>query len=389
MSTTDSVSEELLEQDGLMKTTFNPHLDRMMMTMDEEHDEFDPNEHWVSCWGRFCYEINPCQNWFLVEDPPFTDRTLDIPASFAPSGSIPVLSKSTSVLSSFGILAWSVVVEDHKGYFFAYFSSWSLIFAIIYHLFSLHNSMKGVPQPFSRARGAVRLCWFFFVVAAHAGLLDVILYWTVEFKRSDDEDDYDGKFDFRLFMLHGGIAMGVILDGFSVNVIPLRWMHFWGCCFTVTILYAAWTVIHAFFLWTGNPNEPNRNTIYEEIDWRNDWQMTLLRVCVTVFVVSPLVFAILWLMSLYKWCFCVCRNKEERRFERRRYLQQTNNLSRYKDIARQQLHQDGFDTADSHRSTHTMPDERDDVHRSFDSPTGMSDTDVESLTTPRLKEHSF
>ena len=197
--------------DGLYK--FDHQLDALMISMDKEPMEgFDPNQHWTSCWGRFLYELNPCQNWYLVQDPPFTNRTLDIAASFAPRGLLPMMSKSTSICTVVAILVWSMITEDHRAFFFAYLSTWNLVFSLIYFYCSLHNSFHGVMQPFSRTSGFVRLCWFFFVVAAHAGVMEAILFWATEYEKNytPNSSNYSSKVDFRIIMLHGGITAGVI-----------------------------------------------------------------------------------------------------------------------------------------------------------------------------------
>lgn len=321
-------SDTTTDDDSYYQQFKNPDLDKMLLDQahkgEEPEGDFDPNDHWTTCIGRFCYEINPWQNWFLVDDPPFTKRTLDIPASFAPTGIWPIIGKLISLFSGLATLIWTFMVEENKVFSLAYLSTWNAVCFIIYMVCSLLNSLQGVAQPFSRVNGTVRIAWFMFIVTAHMGIMEAILYWGTEVDYEKDDIDYS----FRNLMLHGGLALEAILDGFTVNFIPLRWMHWWGCCLVPDVLYALWTLVHAYFLWVGNPNEPDRNTIYKIISWRYDMRETLKWMLVAIFAISPVVFLCLWMMSLYKWFLCCCWRRE-----RRMYLQTTGNLERYREMA--------------------------------------------------------
>mmetsp|Transcript_9930 Transcript_9930/g.20526 ORF Transcript_9930/g.20526 Transcript_9930/m.20526 type:complete len:485 (-) Transcript_9930:160-1614(-) len=313
---------------------YRDELDKALLEQIDKEDtepqgDFDPNSRWTTCVGRFLYEISPWQNWFLVEDPPYTQRTLDIPASFAPTGPWPIVGKFLSLFSAIVVLVWTFMVEENKIFCLAYLSTWNLVFFLVYMVCSLLNTMQGVSQPFSRTSGTVRICWYMFAVTTHMGILEAILYWGTEVDYNSDE-----KVDvsFRNLMLHGGLTLEAILDGFTVNFIPLRWMQWWGCCLLPNCIYIGWTLVHAYFLWVGNPNEASRNTIYKIISWRFEWQETLKWMLIAVFVISPVVFLALWMMSLYKWFCCCCWRRE-----RRQYLQTTGNLEKYREMAAQQM----------------------------------------------------
>lgn len=317
-----------------MYDVYRDELDKALLEQIHKDDigaegDFNPHSKWTTCWGRFWYEINPCQNWFLVEDPPYTQRTLDIPASFAPTGPCPIAGKFLSLFSGLAVLVWTLLVEENKIFTLAYLSTWNLIFFLIYMVCSLLNTWQGVAQPFSRVSGTVRIAWYMLAVTTHMGILEIILYWGTEVDY-DDEDGVD--FSFRNFMLHGGLTLEAIMDGFTVNFIPLRWMQWWGCCLLPNIVYLAWTLVHAFFLFVGNPNELDRNTIYKIIDWRFQWKETLKWMLITLFIISPLVFLALWMMSLYKWFCCWCWRRE-----RRHYLQTTGNMEKYREMAAKQV----------------------------------------------------
>mmetsp|Transcript_24445 Transcript_24445/g.57349 ORF Transcript_24445/g.57349 Transcript_24445/m.57349 type:complete len:576 (+) Transcript_24445:134-1861(+) len=319
---------------GESEDWYRDELDKALLEQIDKEDtevkgDFDPNSRWATCLGRFCYEISPWQNWFLVEAPPYTQRTIDVPASFAPTGPLPVIGKILSLMSGIVVLVWTFMVEKNKLFCLAYLSTWNNIYFLVYMVCSVLNTMQGVSQPFSRVGGTVRVAWLFFAITAQTGILEAIMYWGTEVDYGA-EDGVDTNF--RVLMLHGGLTLEAILDGFTVNVIPLRWQQWWGCCLLPNILYVGWTLIHGFFLWVGNPNEADRNTIYKIISWRYAWKDTLMWMLIAVFVISPVVYGALWMMSLYKWFCCCCWRRE-----RRRYLQTTNNMEKYREMAQQHM----------------------------------------------------
>ena len=272
------------------------------------HGSFDPRQQWVSCWGRFCYELSPCQNWFLVDDPPFTQRTIDVKETFAPQGLAAMISKAFLLASGLAVLATMLVSEQHKLFCMAYFSTWTLFANLAYSVLALYNMLRGASQPFSRVNGTVRASWFLFIVTINAGLLDACLFWA------NNKNALAASLQFTTLMLHGGLSLQALLDGLLVHRMPLRWMHWWGCSLLFNLVYLGWTVIH-FFLKIGNPNENGAEYIYCFLDW-GQWKETLVSTVCVLFGLSPAIYCALWLMSMYEWlgCFCFCCWGKERRY---------------------------------------------------------------------------
>ena len=94
-----------------------------------------------------------------------------------------------------------------------------------------------------------------------------------------------------------------------------------------------WTVIQSdLVLGLHNPNSYNEtvgggdadnttttgdgDAIYPALSWSEDWQKALMYSAVIVFGISPLIYTILWLLSLYGFCWlvCCCKNNDQRRY---------------------------------------------------------------------------
>jgi hypothetical protein len=110
-------------------------------------------------------------------------------------------------------------------------------------------------------------------------------------------------------------------------------MHFWVWVLLYNMLYVTWTVIQSdLVLGLQNPNSYNSNNynnntdtgedstggdaIYPALSWSEDWQKALMYSAVIVFGISPLIYTILWLLSLYGFCWlvCCCKNNDQRRY---------------------------------------------------------------------------
>jgi hypothetical protein len=108
-------------------------------------------------------------------------------------------------------------------------------------------------------------------------------------------------------------------------------MHFWVWVLLYNMLYMTWTVIQSdLVLGLHNPNSYNEtdgggdnttttgdgDAIYPALSWSEDWQKALMYSAVIVFGISPLIYTILWLLSLYGFCWlvCCCKNNDQRRY---------------------------------------------------------------------------
>lgn len=256
------------------------------------------------CIPTFLSELNPCQPWYTAQDK-VTKRTLDIPASFAPTGLHTILFKLFLTFLAWGTLAYCFTKADHKAFLFAKFTYLTLGLQCIYHLISLSNSMCPTlrqPEEGGLVQGRAKSTWYFYNLSVHASILAGIMWWAMEFETS--------KLKLNNILSHGPVAVLLLLDGFWINRIPIRLFHWWSAVLPYELAYIGWTLAHAY-LGIGNPDKPddgdpdtNDDVIYNGINWKDDFVGTLVLVLIVLLVVGPTLQFILMLMSLYTWPFC-------------------------------------------------------------------------------------
>ena len=244
------------------------------------------DEDGVRCTSMFLSEINACQPWFNC-DVSSKGRTLDIPASFGPSTACDRVVKclACGYILSTQILAW--ISSDELQFYYAYFTSIALLFAVIYSIASLGNSFFPPTQPETpHVQLFIKFTWIMFILAVFSQALATLIYWLLV-------HDWNDTVEYLDIAVHGIVFVVVSVEGFRINRIPLRWMHLW-LCWALTLAYIIWSIIHGpLVLDLGNPNEedndPNTNddAIYADLSWADDdivvsdvrlqaWMITLL-----------------------------------------------------------------------------------------------------------------
>jgi hypothetical protein len=108
--------------------------------------------------------------------------------------------------------------------------------------------------------------------------------------------------NYRNIMVHGGIALLLLLEGIGLNHIPIRisqqWYFFLAC-----LLFFFWTLLHTF-LGIGDPSSEDDDVIYMDLNWLENPLSASLLASLAIFVVSPMSFLFVWLLSLYSRPFC-------------------------------------------------------------------------------------
>ena len=258
----------------------------------EEQKEF-------SCFRRFKSEFNPCSPWFSVSDKA-TGRTLDIPESFAPASCYAFVWKLACTAIAILTLAWQFV-GDIAYFVLAYFTNWGVTFVCIYFILNTLNTVcaSRTLQPTSKNASVgcrIRITWLMYAIGVHSTAGATFFYWVFLFDPSDPD------WTFTNLSAHGGLLLLMIIDGMFVNRIPLRWQH-WYVVLLINIAYVGWTLIHAFLLDVGNPynedNDPETNddAIYDVVVWKDDWKAALTYSCINCFVLSPLLYLVLWCLT--------------------------------------------------------------------------------------------
>ena len=256
----------------------------------------------IGCCSRWRRELNPCQDWFSVHDEG-EDRVLDVPASFAPSSVWSVLLKLLAVSYITFTFVHAVYTSDHRDIHFAYLTYWALTLTVLYVWTSIYNSIRGAEQPplLSNVSFRIRLQWYLFNLALNTDLLVVLLYWTVDFEPGETTLTYGSV------SAHAGSCLAVLLEGFMVNRIPVRWFFWWGTGLPIGLAYLGWTLIHSQTD-IGNAGKDDSDLLYEAVDWEDDPLGTLILFVVSIFVVGPIFQTLIFVISIYGWPFCCGRN---------------------------------------------------------------------------------
>ena len=252
-----------------------------------------------SCCMFFKSELNPCQDYYSSTDP--NGKALDIEESFGPSSIYAILTKLA--FAGFTVFTWisMFLSTDNKDFFLAYLTLWALSFQIVYHVFSLWNSLASPPG----MNRCVKIHWFLFNMVVHMDILVAVLWWYTVY-------DPDETLTFNKVAPHSATAVVLLVEGLIVNRIPVRIHHWWLAVLPIDIAYPVWTIVHSM-LDIGNPNESdndpetNDDAIYTAVDWEDDAIGTAIFIVIVVLIVGPIVQTVLFLLSLYSPCCRISR----------------------------------------------------------------------------------
>lgn len=94
---------------------------------------------------------------------------IDIPESFAPEGPMTIIGKLITTGMALATLFVALLETPSVRFFFAYFTSVSLVLTIIYLLFSFVNTVfpARIQQPSEDVVGRAKWTWIFFVAGVH------------------------------------------------------------------------------------------------------------------------------------------------------------------------------------------------------------------------------
>jgi hypothetical protein len=225
------------------------------------------------------------------------DKTIDLQRSFAPTPQWFVL----FVKVFFTGWALQVVIGDLVSYgdgyvrtfYMAYLTHWALTFAELYFVLSLISQV--LPARVDNTLSwFIKLLWGIFAVASTLQGSVTVLYWYLEF-------DYANKVQYFGFMKHGGLLILCLIEGLFVNRVPVRIRHMMYPM-AISMLYILWTLIHDLALDVGNPNvngtDGDDDAIYTSLSWKNRPLDTFLTSMFAVFVLAPLLFFVIFLLSL-------------------------------------------------------------------------------------------
>jgi hypothetical protein len=287
------------------------------------------NDTEVTCWTRFCTEIHPCQDYFSVVDS--NNRTLDIQQSFACTSRSAVLSKMVIWICITLAVAYCWYSSPHKYFLMAYLTTWCIHIAWLYSSLSVINSIMAFysqhqqeqqhkeqqqddhhqheveqQQPSTRVNYRIRATWILSELAVHGQMLATVMFWGSLII------DYVPLI-FPVIVAHGGLVLFVLANALVIDRVPIKLTHWYGSILPVMLIFIAWNIVHSFATDIGNPNlydsDPggeNNDEIYPAMPWHHNWIQASLLTLFTGFFVSPVLYIISWLLSIYSWS-CDCK----------------------------------------------------------------------------------
>jgi hypothetical protein len=287
-----------------------------------------PHRHPLLTGRRFRSELYCCQPWFQTTEP-VNQRELDMARSFAPCSMGAFVWKCAFCGIGVGTMTHEFLQTPHPAFQWAYLTQWATVMYTLYSVMSVLNTICSAATA-ARTTTTVaanamtpggfrlRLTWVLFELAVHLGATVTLLYWYEMFKPTIHFEHVEFtastiRLDYRSVATHGGLYALVLVDGFWVNRIPLRWMHYFGIILPLEALYALWTYLQYQFQ-IGNPNTKsnagdtagssndtnidNDDALYPGIlQWGDGWQEPLVYILVMVLAVGPVLFGLCWCIS--------------------------------------------------------------------------------------------
>jgi hypothetical protein len=237
------------------------------------------------CCGRFRAEFS--MSFFQMED---HNGTLDIDQSFATS------EQRNWAIIAIKFILWGLTVAtlirswsklDYPGFYLAFLSHWSMVYASLYMTLSFLLTLGVKPS------WLMKSTWILFSIAAVHEMAVVLLFWTLDY------DPANGPPSYNTIMVHGGVMALVMIDGLIVNRVPVRLKHtIVTMCFS--LLYITWSVLQntVYQYNPCNDDEADDDAIYDVLKWRENTAKAVIISCIVVFFILPLFSTIVWGLSL-------------------------------------------------------------------------------------------
>jgi hypothetical protein len=241
-----------------------------------------------------------------------SDRLLNVPATFSPRGVVAFVIKL--LLLGLSVTSMILAVMYTRGsslLFVAYLTNWALIWTVLYSLLSFCNSVRKIKQPSSSSSSSsprtttgggsdaagfvgVRAAatWLLFTLAAHTQMMASLLYWALVHQP-------EWGCSFGTIMFHGGLLLVLLLEGQTMNRIPIRWNHF-PFVFAFHFIYLVWaTLVHGTYE-IGNPDRRGPVAVYsyDVVDWTGNPPATLSLALIVQLGIVPILYGILFVISL-------------------------------------------------------------------------------------------
>ncbi len=262
----------------------------------------------ISCCSRLVTELTRRPH-FQTKDPA-TGLVLDISASFAPEASFLIVFWKLlflTVIVGYIVYDWCFgSPEDQPAFYLALPTHWTFLFAAMYAVLSLWNTLVRTSN--ERVSSRIAFMWVFGELALHSVTLMAVVHCADAFV--PHPGDHDGRpTDISENMIVAVILSFLMIgDLFFINRIPFRWLHWFFYVLPIESLWVVWSVIYQLVLNLENPynEDPQDHQLFNHVDWEQE-PMESTIYCVAVLVGAGfVVFGILWWISIYQLPCCSC-----------------------------------------------------------------------------------
>lgn len=246
----------------------------------------------LGCCGRLLAEWR--LSMFSTTDA--NGKTIDLEATFhlrtRPAWIVYIIIKICFLVWAISAVISEIIGIDEPGFWFAYLTHWGSLSTILYFALSLSCAIRPISQ--QPVNFLTRSTWFMFTTTVCIEILITLLYWGLEYK--------PGKtITYESIMQHGVFMVIIMLDGFVLSRIPVRFKQIIGFL-VFEVAFIVWSGIHAAS-GIGNPNrsdgDPNTDddSIYGAVSWNQRPQAGIIVAIGAVFVGCPLIFLVVWSLS--------------------------------------------------------------------------------------------
>jgi len=260
-----------------------------------------------NCGSRWKHELfNKGYGFFDMEESGLgSKRLIDVERCFAPSRKFFATELARLTMFIFTVVMYFVnmyrkVYDNRRYMYFVYLTNWTLTFTIVYQLLILLISTRPGRSILARHNPTdpgyiVKIIWLLYSFMLPMNILVVSMFWMLEYPTKEQK-----AVNINMVFPHAISCIFVILDGFVISTIPLRMKQ---VIFNMiyALVYTAFTLIHGLVIKNGdgiNKDLP----LYSVVDWDKKPIGTLITICMIVFIGVPLIFTILWTLSLWSKC---------------------------------------------------------------------------------------
>jgi len=238
---------------------------------------------------------------FSIRD--YNGKDIDVAASFGPKPKWWAVLVKLVIFLCVGYLAYGELWKtEPTAFFFATFGNWVLVVSFLYLFFSLVGNIKRrdpdddvkVASPKNLPALWHKITWILFEIAAPAQALATLSFWIF---------DFDGGYLEGKLLVHGLVPFLVLLEGFSLNRVPVRINHQWFFLAFI-YLFSLWSLIHSYTN-IGNPMKVNDISLHPLLQWNVTPINAALSTILILFLIAPVTYWFVWMISLFScpWAF--------------------------------------------------------------------------------------